>query len=208
MKKEKLTLEGIQYDLKRIAHAQRSNHADRQEIFIVPLLVIAAYVGIFWKAIWLALVLLLPAAYLIYRYVILRKEYVHVERAINETLDRGDISISVEKLSHVANEVIYQPHHSRGILGRGRHTHLTKEVTYYYFINGGRWMVPSFSKHYEWSGEFYMSKGGLANISLSGDEFFYVTLQGYHEISYVYPCKIFALDEALKQKEQAPKCFE
>ena len=38
------------------------------------------------------------------------------------------------------------------------------------------------------------------NISLQGDEFFYISLQGYYNVAYIYPCKLFELDETLKGK--------
>ena len=54
-------------------------------------------------------------------------------------------------------------------------------------------------KHYSWSKDFYLSSKGLENISMKGDEFYFVSLQSHHDIAYIYPCKNFELDENLKK---------
>ena len=76
----------------------------------------------------------------------------------------------------------------------------TKEVKFYYFSAGRSWRVPSTGCHYKWSKDYYFTTQGLLNISVSGNEFFYVSLQGHFEISYIYPCKFFTLSEELKTK--------
>ena len=110
-------------------------------------------------------------------------------------LQRGDISISIEELSHITRETIHEPHFVRS--GTRIRRASTREVTMYYFMSGGSWRCPNLSKHYEWSKEYYLSSQGLENISIQGDKFYYVALQGHHDISYVYPCKLFRLDERL-----------
>jgi hypothetical protein len=126
------------------------------------------------------------------KYYVAVRDYKMQKDAIKNILDRGDVCISVEKLSHIAEDTIYEPHRGR------RRVHSTKIVTFYYFTSGGRWRVPS-GEHYEWSGDYRLSSKGLENVSLVGDEFYYVSLQGYHEVSYIYPCKYFELDASLKK---------
>jgi hypothetical protein len=115
---------------------------------------------------------------------------------IDDGLERGEISIGVEKLSSIRQEEIYEPHHI------GRRAQTTKTVTFYYFESGIQWREPSIARHYQWSKEYYISSKGLENISISGDEFYYVVLQGNPDIAYIYPCKNFVLDESLKQKSK------
>ena len=55
-------------------------------------------------------------------------------------------------------------------------------------------------EHYVWSKDYCLSSKGLDNISLQGDEFFYISLRGYYNVAYIYPCKLFELDETLKGK--------
>ena len=106
-------------------------------------------------------------------------------------IEQGEISISNEVFRNIAHETIYEPHRV------GRRASVTKMITVYYFNGGSSWRVPDVDKHYAWSHEFYISSKGLANISIVGDEFYFVSLQAHPEIAYIYPCKNFALDAEL-----------
>ena len=192
MKKDTLTLTNIQNDMRKIAYKQVSNKGDWRMPYIILSLPAAIVCGIVWKNVWLALVLLALSAPNFARYYVAAREYKLQREAIKNMLDRGDICVSVEKLSHIAEETIYEPHPGR------RRVHSTKIVTFYYFMSGGRWRVP-LGEHYEWSHNYRLSSKGLENVSLVGDEFYYVSLQGYHEVAYIYPCKYFELDSSLKK---------
>ena len=196
MQKEMLTMQGIKQDLGRIVRFHISNKSDWRATYIVPCTLGAIIVGVLLKNIWIALLIFSVAAYHIVHYVREYREYRAQKNAIKGALERGDVSISVARLSHIAREIIYEPHLA------GRHMHKTKEVTFYYFEGGARWREPCFGTHYAWSRELSLTSKGLDNISVQGDEFFYVSLQGYADIVYVYPCKLFALDETLKQKNK------
>ena len=89
--------------------------------------------------------------------------------------------------------VIYEPH----LVGRRSNT--IKTITLYHFDGGSSWRLPPFDKHYEWSRDFYISPKGLENISIKGDEFYFVSLQAHHDIAYIYPCKNFELDKSLEK---------
>lgn len=196
--KETLSLSGISRDLGIIADMQISNVGDWRLSYIVPMTTAALLLGVLLKNFWIGILIFSVAAYHIVRYVSECKDYRGKKNAIRCIIDRGDISISVEKLSHISHETIYEPH-SHGHISRNRHAHLTKEVTFYYFMSGGSWRVPKVDKHYTWSKEYYMSSRGLENISIQDDEFFYISLKGNPYIAYIYPCKIFALDEKLRE---------
>ena len=182
--KETLTLAGIRHDLRLVAQGRIYNSADW---CLPPMLAMAVLAVILGKALHftIGLVLGLGALTFFIRYVIALRAYLAQKRELNQLLERGDISISLETLSHVADEVIYEPGSS---LDRRR---LMKEITVYYFLSGAGWREASAGRHYAWSREFHLSDEGLRNISLPGNEFYYVTLQGHSEISYIYPCKLF-----------------
>ena len=97
--------------------------------------------------------------------------------------------------SHIAKETVYEPH------GQGLEIHLRKTVYDYTFSSGRRWRVPepTVRKHYAWSKECGVSNKGLEQISVSGNTFYFISLQSDQEISYIYPCKLFALDKALQE---------
>jgi hypothetical protein len=120
------------------------------------------------------------------------RDYKANMQRITDGIQRGDVSITTERFSHAATETIIEPHQTL------TKTKITSIATFFYFEAGRRWRVPKVDKHYKWSKEYYVSTKGLENISLQGDEFFYVSLQGNFDIAYIYPCKNFALDPTLK----------
>ena len=193
MKKEKITLEAIKQDLLKIVNFQLSNKADWRFSYIIPITILAVMVGVYFKNIFVGVLVFSIAAYHIVRYTIEYKEYKINENAIISLIERGEISIATEIFSHIANETIYEPHRV------GRRTNATKTITVYYFDGGASWRVPTVERHYSCSKDFYISSKGLGNISIKGDEFYFVSLQSHHDIAYIYPCKNFELDENLKK---------
>ena len=192
MKKEKITLEAIKQDLMKMVNFQLSNKNDWRFSYIVPITLLAVMAGVLLKNVIVGLLIFAVAAYHIVRYVIEYREHKKSKLAIISLVERGEISILNEVFSHIANETIYEPHRV------GRRARATKVITVYYFNSGSSWRVPNVDKHYAWSKEFYISSKGLENISISGDEFYIVSLQSHHEIAYIYPCKNFELDANLK----------
>ena len=192
MKKETITLSNIQEDLALVARLQISNEGDGRLVFIIPLTLVAILGGIFLKSIWLPLPLLAVAAYHAVRFVSEYRDYKANMQRITDGIQRGDVSISTERFSHAATETIIEPHQTL------TKTKITSVATFFYFEAGRRWRVPKVDRHYKWSKEYYISTKGLENISLQGDEFFYVSLQGDLDIAYIYPCKNFVLDATIK----------
>ena len=193
MKKETLTLANIQSDMRKIAYTQVSNKGDWRMPYVILSLPVVIVSGVVWKSVWLSLAILALCVHNFVKYFVAAREYKLQREAIKNILDRGDVCISVEKLSHIAEDTVYEPHPGR------RRVHSTKTVTFYYFTSGGRWRVPR-GEHYEWSSGYRLSSKGLENVSIMGDEFYYISLQGFHEIAYVYPCKYFELDKNLNTK--------
>ena len=196
MRKETLTLSNIAHDLRLVARHSIDNAFSHREAYAFPLLILAALLCFVFKKWLLALPFLAVAGYQIYHFVLSYKKNRRIRLMIDDGLERGEISIGVEKLSSIHQEEIYEPHHT------GRRAQTTKTVTFYYFESGIQWREPSIARHYQWSKEYYISSKGLENISISGDEFYYVVLQGNPDIAYIYPCKNFALDESLMRKSK------
>ena len=192
MEKETLTLESIAKDLNALKPDLNSRVDDRGFMASAPLTVLALVFGFYLKIVWIALVLAAISLGLIIEYIIRRRRFNRLEKPLDDSISRDDISISVEVLSHIATETIVEPH------SHGKHSHYTKTVLVYYFTSGIGWRVPYLiSRHYAWSKTHYLSTKGLQNISVEGNEFFYVSLQGYPDLTYIYPCKLFMLDPAL-----------
>ena len=194
MKKEKITLANIQSDLRRSADSGFSVNEDGRLAYIIPFTMGAVWFGILFHSLWVGLLFFAVAAYHMVRYGMVIREYQRQKKAIRKALERGDVSVAVERLSHIAVETLLEPN------TRGRNVKHTRSVTFFHFYSGGTWRVPEVLQHYDWSKEYHFSLVGLENTSVEGNEFFYVSLQGYPEIAYIYPCKFFVLDEALREK--------
>ncbi len=193
MQKETLTLSGIAHDLNLVANFRFFIVNDRYS-YILAIGLLGIIAAIFTK-IWIGLVILCFAIYPTICFVRECQKDKRKRAAIESIILRGDVSISIKELSHISQETIYEPHRY------GKRRYETKTVQFFYFVAGSSWRVPEVAKHYEWSKEYYISTKGLENISLPGDRFFYVSLQGYPDISYIYPCKTFVLDSTLKNEE-------
>ena len=195
MTKETITLEAIKQDLMITAVCQILNKEEWRFTYIIPITLISVLVWIYWQSLWISILVFSVAAYHIVCYAKERKEHNAKKRAIKALIERGEISISVEQLSHIADETIYEPHVS------GRRARSLKTIKKYYFHSSASWREPDVMKHYRWSHDFCLSPKGLDNISISGDDFYFVSLQGSREVSYIYPCKFFTLDCSLERYE-------
>ena len=196
MKKETLTLENIKKDLHRVAFNTLSNQEEMRMVYIIPLTIGAIFLGILFNNLLIGLLVFSGVPYHLYYYVIEHKEYKTTQEALMRALDRCNISIDAVKLERVTKETVYEPHY----VGYQGNTRATREVTVFYFEAGSSWRAPNVSRHYRWSREFHLSRRGLENIAVEGNEFFYISLQGYPDVVYVYPCKLFELSEELKKR--------
>ncbi len=62
------------------------------------------------------------------------------------------------------------------------------------YFSHGSWCVLD-DTYYRWSKEFNLSKEGIKNTSIVGDEFYIATCRGASEIGCAYNKKFFELDE-------------
>ncbi len=203
MKKEKITLDAIKKDLMKIVNEQISIKSEWRFCFIAPITLCAILLGVFLKNIVVGLLIFSAAAYHIVRYVMEFKEYRAAKNAVLTLLERGEVSISTEIISHIAREVVCEPRRvgrrEKFPFRRRQRASIGNTITVYYFESGSSWRLPAVDRHYSWSDEFYVSSKGLENISLAGDSFFFVRLQNYPHIAYIYPCKTFEIDASLKE---------
>ena len=199
MRKEKITLDSIRRDLSCVVSLQMYHKEQWRFTYIMPCAMLAVMAVIFLKSIFIALLIFSVAVYHIVKYINEYREYMAKKNALMSMIDRGEISISNEVLSHITDRTIYEPHSARGLMYRRPHTTLTRTIRVYCFEGGLDWRVPSVERHYPWSKDFYLSQTGFENISCSGDAFFFVRLQNHSEVAYIYPCKIFELDSSLKR---------
>ena len=199
MQKEVLTLEKIAKDLRVVAKKKMEKISEWRFLYIFSFTLFAICIGAFFNSIWIGILIFSVAAYHIVRYVMEYRAQYAIKKSIKSLINRGEISISVENFSHFGLEYVHEPRvryvNGRAVMDLGR------EVKFMFFMSGTSWRVPIVKNHYAWSKEYYVSTEGLDNISLQGDEFYYVTLQGDYDISYVYPCKFFTLDSSLKRDE-------
>ena len=192
MQKDKLTLENIKHDLQISASVNLSKKAGWR-IEYVPILLLSSTLFVFaLKLIWIGMIPLLVAAYFTLRFCIELKKFNKRKKELLTSIDRSDVSISVEKLSHFSIESKYESHF-------GSKDHIREEY-WLYFMSGVSWRIPSVLL-YDWSKDYRLSPGGMKNIAVEGNEYYYVTLQGHYNISFVYPCDFFELDEKLKSRE-------
>lgn len=185
MKKETLTPQNIAQDLKKVSVFYRGVGAEKRLAFIMPATTLAVVLGVLLQSVWIALVILAFAAYHTVRYVQEYKTHKAKTRALDDALQRNEISVCEEILSHIATETVYEPHTGR------RHSHATKTVTVFHFRGGRSWRVPDVSRHYAWSKDLYLSPAGLFNTSVEGDVFYFISLQDHGEIAYIYNQKFF-----------------
>ena len=193
MTKEALKLSNIKSDLMKMADFYMANRMEVRLGFALPVIMMAIIIGILTKSVWIGLAISALSVLDIARYIRDERAYRNTKAQILGTIERGDISVSVETLSHIAEETIYEPH----TVGNGSHSYRNamKTVTMFYFEGGGSWRLPRVDKHYAWSKDYYMSPSGLLNTSTQGEDFFFVCLQGNYDIAYIYPCDRFVLGE-------------
>lgn len=193
MQKEILRKENIREDLLKVIEERKNIHWEWRLYYIIPTTIVALAVGFLLAPWWGFAVYLIAAYHIVYLVQELRVNRAHKKKLLTQ-IERGDISISEEVLSHIAVENVYEPHAGHR---RGSHRYnSTKPVSFFYFRSGASWRECSAEKHYTWSKLYDMSPKGLENTSVAGDVFYYVRLQSDGEIGYVYNKKLFEYRES------------
>ena len=110
MSKEKLTLDAIKKDLCRYAEWQLYKKGSPSLGLFVAFLALAVVLGIYLQNVWIPMIVLLPAAFFLYKFITECKEHNDQKKTILSMIDRGDFSISVERLSSIYED--YQAKYS------------------------------------------------------------------------------------------------
>lgn len=206
MKKEILTLENVKRDLLEVVNTQKYVQFEWRFSYIVPAVAVAVTCYTEFGMYLPALFCIPFAVYHLVKYILDTRQIMAKKAAVRKAIDRGDVSVTLEKLSHIARESIFEPH--IGGMGRFKRQKALKDVKLYYFDSGRCWRDPLFTfetgkeYHYEWSSELKLSSGGLDVTSLKGNEFYLISLQSSYDIAYIYPTKFFELGAELKSKEE------
>ena len=190
MQKEILKKENIREDLLKVIEERKDIEWEWRLCYIVPLISLALLICLVWGQPWLGLLTFLPAVYHIVRLILALRESSARKEEILIQLERGDLTISEEVLSHIAEENVYEPH--RGF----RRAHSTKMVHTYYFLSGASWRKCAAETHYAWSKLYSLSPAGLENTSVAGNVFYYVRLQSDGDIGYIYNKNFFEYRES------------
>ncbi len=191
MVKERLTAKAVKSDLLQIINDIDFTTSEWRIAFIIPTAILAIFFGFILQSVIVGLVIAIFPAYHTVRFIMEIVAVSKVRRGLMDGVERGEISVCRETLSHIAQELIYEPHSS------GRHASVSKEVKVFYFQGGSSWRLrPIF--YYSWSETFRMSPTGLCNTSVQGDEFYVIRLQEQYEVACVYNTKMFEWEEDKK----------
>ena len=132
MKKEKITLDNVKSDLARVLYNVRSIRTDMHLPQVLWTVALAVFLGILLNSVIVGVSISLFGLYPIYQYILAERENKEKKDALWSALERGDVSITTEVLSHIANETVYEPH-SHYTPCHGAHRDLTKTITEFYF---------------------------------------------------------------------------
>ena len=185
MQKEILQKENICRDLILVAKEKMSIASDYYLLWIVPYTGAALFVGFLTRKIWIGLLIFSLAVYPIAKYIQAIFRHGKLKKEIVRQSIDGKLNVSVEQLDRIQNEIVYEPR-----MGY-RRTVYVKEVRTFRFSSGLCWRVPDSGIFYRWSKTYHLSRSGLENTSVPGDEFYFVALPSDNDISYIYPCKYF-----------------
>ena len=186
MKKELLTVDNMRNDLISVFEYKSDTSSEKRLVYIVPFLLAAILVGILMKNPWPAIAVLTVPVYHTVRLVLEKREEKAQKIKMIDMLKNGELAVSLETLSHIAEEEIYEPHFG------GRRARTTRTVTVFYFESGASWRRPE-GYHYGWSKTYGMSSAGLENTSVAGNTFYYVTAKQGYGTAYIYNTKFFEL---------------
>ena len=191
MHKETLTLASVKRDLMIVLKLQKARKFEWRMTYIIPITAIAIILGVLSRSVVVGTLIFSTCIYQIVQFTKESKAFFAQKRELLATCKRRDISISIQKFSHISEELIYEPHTG------ARQSYSTKLIRVYYFESGASWRLPEIGMHYSWSKKSHLSTKGMEHLATRGSEFFLVRLQSEQDIAYIYPCKLFRPDDFL-----------
>ncbi len=190
MKKEVLTSKNIEQNVIAFKKKQLKVRYSALQmliaaLFVSVLLIIFAFKFIHWIVGLVSLLLPVVA-------VAVFLPRIRAEKLYKTTVTCGEYTVIKDTLVNVDKETVVEPNPHRGIniyIGRRRRNHLyINEVAFLYF-SSRKWRIPY--RCYEWSSLYNMSRDGISNTSIIGDEFYLVILNDTQEICVAYNAKFF-----------------
>lgn len=184
IRQERLTDENIKKDLLLYEKKRISRLEDWRMSYIIPFLMIAVVLWLWLERWWLSLAMTVVPVYQIVCLALHYREYNGRRRLILN----GGYTVMTDRLNSISeDEPIYEP-------WTGSHgSYSVKHVDLFHFSSSEWRVVPAY-KHYAWSSLYAMSRQGLYNTSIEGDEFYTVVIGNDSEIAYVYNKKLFVYE--------------
>lgn len=189
MTKEIVRNENIREDLIKVIEERDDIQWEWRLCYIVPFASLALMICFLLPNVWLGLVAFLPAVYHVVRLIWELRRSRARKKEIRIRIERGDLTVSEEILSHIAEETVYEPHRGH------RRSHMANLAYVFYFQSGASWRHYPVKKHYAWSKVYDLTPQGLENTSVAGDTFYYIRLQSDGDIGYIYNKKMFVYKE-------------
>ena len=196
MDKQALTLDDVAMDMRKVIKERRRIYFSWRMKFIAPSAVIGWMLALalsgFTLGVGHKIVIGAFALVIAYNLVMLTVQLLgtrKAQRALDRGLTRDEVSVSVERFSHIAFEEEYEPWFS------GRWLGMYKRIRMYYFTSGAGWREPVCWSHYSWSVYRETSSKGLENATLAGDEFYLITLNADTSVRYIYNTRLFELEQ-------------
>ena len=187
MKKELLTSVNIEKDIiafkKKPKNTRFSSLRILVAILLISLLVIIyAFSFIHW-IVGIASLLLPVIALTVFL------PHIRAEKLYKNTVSCGEYTIITDTLVNVGKETVVEQNRYQSLLMGRRHDHLYIKDAEFLYFSSRKWQIPS--KCYEWSALYNMSREGISNTSINGDEFYLVILNDTQEICVAYNAKLF-----------------
>ena len=196
--KDALTPYNVKEDLFKVLGQQRNVKDEMRSAAIVAGSILFLVFGFFFHILPLALLFLAVALYHATRYALELHAHAKRKKQLKLAIEREDFNVSVEKLSYITEETIYEPW-----VGF-RRSHSYKTVTMFGFYSGVKFRLWP-HKHYSWSLTYRLSPQGMQNTSLQDDLFYLVTLKGEPDVACIYNQKFFHFP-AFDQQNTPKRC--
>ena len=181
-RKEVLTKENIVKDLLKAENEFGTYKIYNYFSYMIPIILLSIII-VTSTNIYMGIVVFLFAVYPLIQ--LIREIYILKMR--KQAIRNGEFTITMEKLSHIAKEAIPKSQYGFSLARLGSRW-ARMEVDFLYF-SYQKWRIPIIN--YTWSNVYKMSKAGIKNTSLIGDEFYVVTNNDNHEIGCAYNTKFF-----------------
>lgn len=189
MTKEPLTFEDVKKDMRKLVRSRTPEILGWRLCFILLATLAAVLVGLLTQKVWAGCLVFSIAVYHIVRLVLAFLRNRKALKLLKSKTERCSFCVSVEELKQVTEEVaphFYSPFKAK------RNQLLDK---CFRFTSGAVWKMPDVDRHYTWSRVNDMSQNGLDNTSVSGDTFYFISLEADKDVCYIYNTKLFELTD-------------